>query len=163
MINTDPTISAVNFRPASNSVQTFYFDMSEVIKIEKRVVTSLPGFFGDIGGLRDFISTGIVLLIGPVQSYAFIFDQAQTFFRVAKAPKRKSKKKDGAADANNPNQKVEDLFELSLCLRAKIFFSSLLCVPCLSRQERKVKVQLDQAEEKLGKALDTRTIVKYQR
>lgn len=65
MLNIDPTKTKVGLTAPYNNLSTFYFDMSEVIKIEKRVVTSLPGFFGDIGGLRDFISTGIVLLIGP--------------------------------------------------------------------------------------------------
>ena len=39
-------------------------DLAGNIKIEQRVVTSLPSFFGEIGGLRDFAQQAILLLIG---------------------------------------------------------------------------------------------------
>lgn len=39
-------------------------DLDGNIQIEQRVVTSLPSFFGEIGGLRDFFQQTILLLIG---------------------------------------------------------------------------------------------------
>ena len=50
---------------------TYLFDLSQEIRIEKRAVTSLPSIFGDVGGLRDFMSTVAVLVIGGIQSKAF--------------------------------------------------------------------------------------------
>ena len=40
------------------------FDVSQQIQIEKRQVTSLPSLFGDVGGINEFLSTMIILVIG---------------------------------------------------------------------------------------------------
>ena len=50
---------------------TYLIDLSQEIRIEKRQVTSLPSLFGEVGGLRDFMATLAVLIIGGVQSKAF--------------------------------------------------------------------------------------------
>ncbi len=42
----------------------YLFDLSQTIKVEKRQVTSLPGLFGDLGGLYEFFATLAVTLIG---------------------------------------------------------------------------------------------------
>ena len=46
---------------------TFLFDLSQRVKIEKRVVTSIPALFGELGGLNDFLATIVVILIGNLQ------------------------------------------------------------------------------------------------
>lgn len=43
---------------------SFYFDLGQQVKIEKRVVNSLPELFGEVGGLRDFMKEIAVVLIG---------------------------------------------------------------------------------------------------
>ena len=66
----------------------FVMELGEEIKIEKRVVTSFPALFGDLGGLFDFLSYLVVFLIGGYQASAFRFDQLHQFFRInTKRPK----------------------------------------------------------------------------
>lgn len=66
--------------------------MSEEVKVEKRVVTSLISLFGDIGGLREVFSSLIVLIVGSYQSKAFLFDQIESNrFRVAEKDYRPKK------------------------------------------------------------------------
>ena len=48
----------------SESIASFYFQLGTTVKIESRVVNSLPELFGSIGGLREFFSTLTLLLIG---------------------------------------------------------------------------------------------------
>ena len=69
--------------PASpDSFKEFWFDLSVEIKIEKRVVKSLPSLFGEVGGLNDLLGTFVLLFIGMFQANAFIFDLATTFFMI---------------------------------------------------------------------------------
>ena len=63
-------------------LHSYQLDMSNAIKIEKRVVTDLISLFGDIGGLNDFLATFIIVLIGSVQTKLFTMDIVSTMFRV---------------------------------------------------------------------------------
>jgi hypothetical protein len=60
---------------------SYLFELCQEIKIEKRVVTSLPSLFGEVGGLGDIIRILIALIIGRMQAKLFTFDQIRTFFR----------------------------------------------------------------------------------
>ena len=46
-----------------NAFLDLYIDLSNEIKIEKRVVNSLPELFGSIGGLRDFLKSIVFVII----------------------------------------------------------------------------------------------------
>ena len=59
------------FEPA---IASFYFDLSETIRIEKRVVSSLPEIFGEIGGLRDFLKEITFYFIAGFQARNFALD-----------------------------------------------------------------------------------------
>ena len=59
------------------------FDLSQQIKVEKRQVTSLPGLFGDLGGLYEFFATLSVTLIGAYQAKMFALSQVKSLFRVS--------------------------------------------------------------------------------
>ncbi len=72
------------FPVESDSFKEFWFDLSVEIKIEKRVVNSLPSLFGEVGGLNDLLATFVLLFIGMFQVNAFIFDLATTFFKIGK-------------------------------------------------------------------------------
>lgn len=43
---------------------SFFFDLGQQIKIEKRVVNSLPSVFGEIGGFGELLRQFIALIIG---------------------------------------------------------------------------------------------------
>ena len=51
------------------------------ISVEKRVVTSFVSLFGELGGLYEFMATGIVYLISRYRSSSFTMAQVQTLFR----------------------------------------------------------------------------------
>jgi len=55
--------------------------LSNKISVEKRVVTSLVSLFGDLGGLYEFMATGVIFLIGRYQSSSFTVAQVKTLFR----------------------------------------------------------------------------------
>ena len=60
---------------------SIFIDLSNEIKIEARVVNSLLGLFGEIGGLREVFFSIIFILVGSLQSKKFLIDQAETLFR----------------------------------------------------------------------------------
>ena len=61
---------------------SFFFDLGQQIKIEKRVVNSLPSVFGEIGGFGFLLRQFVVLLIGGYQAKALFADQMRSLFRV---------------------------------------------------------------------------------
>ena len=54
-------------------------------------------------------------------------------------------------------------FKLSFCEQLRLLLNGCICMPCLTRRDRQIQKQLALGDDRLGKALDTRTIVKYQR
>ena len=64
-------------------IMTFAFDLSQEINVEKRQVTSIPGLFGDLGGLYEFLATIAAALVSGYQVRAYSFDLIKSFFRVA--------------------------------------------------------------------------------
>jgi hypothetical protein len=48
--------------------------MNQQLRIEKRVVNSLPEVFGEIGGLSELLRSAALLLIGGFQAKAFFAD-----------------------------------------------------------------------------------------
>ena len=46
-----------------NSYLEYTLNMGPQIKIEKRIVTSLPSLFGEIGGLYDFLILIVLFII----------------------------------------------------------------------------------------------------
>ena len=47
-----------------DSILTYAFDLSNLMKVEKRTVLSFPQLFGELGGLYEFISTLIFFILG---------------------------------------------------------------------------------------------------
>ncbi len=64
-------------------ITTYQFDLGQEIKIEKRQVTSIPGLFGDLGGLYEFLATIAAAMVSSYQVKAYSFDLIKSFFRVA--------------------------------------------------------------------------------
>ena len=56
--------------------------MGSKVKIEKRKIISLPNLFGEIGGLKDFFATLIILLIGGYQANNFLLESIGRFFLI---------------------------------------------------------------------------------
>ena len=59
----------------------YYFDLSETIKVEKRIVTDFPTLFGELGGLYEFVRTLCIFCIGGVQTKLYLIDTVNQFFR----------------------------------------------------------------------------------
>jgi hypothetical protein len=68
--------------------RSYVFNLSQTIKVEERQVTSLPGLFGDLGGLYEFFATVIVTLIGAYQTKVFALHQVKSLFRAAMGSQR---------------------------------------------------------------------------
>ena len=64
-------------------LRSFYFDLSQTIKVESRHVTTIPVLFGDIGGLYEFFATVAVSLIGAYKAKMFVLHQVNSLFRSA--------------------------------------------------------------------------------
>ena len=52
----------------------YVLEMGSKVEIEKRKVTSLPSLFGELGGLNDFFTKFIVLIIGGYQANSYVLD-----------------------------------------------------------------------------------------
>jgi hypothetical protein len=74
-----------------NAILDVYIDLSNEIKIEKRVVKSLPELGAKIGGLREVLYSTVFILIGGLQARTFILDQLESLFRVKSPPKKADK------------------------------------------------------------------------
>ena len=53
---------------------SFFIDLSNEIKIEKRVVTSFPSIFGEIFGLYEFMATFAILIVGKIPAKLNLLD-----------------------------------------------------------------------------------------
>ena len=62
---------------------TYKFHLSQKILVEKRQVASLAVLGGDLGGLYNFLTAIVMIVIGSYQTKAFTFDQVRSFFRLA--------------------------------------------------------------------------------
>ena len=54
--------------------------MSEMIKIEKRKVNSLPSLFGELGGLNEIFASTIMILISGFQANSFLQNSIKSLF-----------------------------------------------------------------------------------
>jgi len=70
------------FQSEEDALITYFFDLSNQIKIEKRIVNSIPSVLGSVFGLKDLLSILITFLIGRFQAKAFTFDMIANLFRV---------------------------------------------------------------------------------
>ena len=59
---------------------TYLFDLAFEIKIQKRVVNTLPNLFGAITGVEAFFEFLIVIFIGATPAKNYLFDRISTFF-----------------------------------------------------------------------------------
>lgn len=117
------------------------FDLSTKISIEQRTVKSIPVFFGNIGGLRDFLFQILALILGPLTAYGFKLDKAGRFFRMGPPPPQKGKSHSNRYFEKNGPQKIYserfESFKLSGWLRFKLMLHNACCMPCLcSKRDR---------------------------
>ena len=75
LLNIDPlSKTELPIRGPDDSYSTYLLDLSKIVKIEKRQVTSFPSLFGDITGLKDFFNFLIVIAIGGSQAKMYHFN-----------------------------------------------------------------------------------------
>lgn len=83
MLNVERQIPfEISVRREPEDRASFFFDLDQQIKIEKRVVNSLPSVFGEIGGFGELLRQFVALLIGGYQAKAFFGDQMASLYRV---------------------------------------------------------------------------------
>ena len=89
LLNLDSTskLEFIDSTMAERGILAIAFELSQEIKVEKRQVTSIPGLFGDLGGLYEFLATIVVALVSGVPSQSLQLRFNQIIFRVA-GPKR---------------------------------------------------------------------------
>ena len=122
---------------------------------------SLPDLFGNLGGLYEFLATAMLYLIGTFQSRAFSLDFVSSHFRT---PRRGARDFDPSHGL--PGVALHDkLFsKIKTGVSQNLKLSFWLCYRWVaSRRERQLKAMLEVGEDKLGTALDTRSIIKLQR
>ena len=65
LLNIDIGSRGYSYMPQVDSTLIeLIFSLSHSINVEKRTILSLPEVFADLGGLYEFLATGIVYLIG---------------------------------------------------------------------------------------------------
>ena len=67
--------------------------MGPRIEIEKRIVTSLPSLFGEIGGLNDFFASFVIFIISNFQANSFAIDSFKRLFLINKIEIRQQSNK----------------------------------------------------------------------
>ena len=141
--------------------------MSDQINIEKRVVQSLPALFGELGGLYDFLSAFVIVIIGSTQSMLFKLDQI-TMFRVNTQPNSDTGSNRIGQSLSRPPQSIDltksraSFSEIKPRLISKILvIARAYCCLCLCRRVKRPYKLLQMSDESLSRALDTRTIINY--
>ena len=146
---------------ADNAFFTYWFDLSQEIRVEGRQVMSFPTLFGDISGLKDFFNFLILIVIGSFQTKMYHFDQLKTFFRFDNTRQKESSKKGISATTMDlvKGRKQFSKFDPDLFVKFKLALYSF----CLSKRSQRRKDVFEKGLGKLENALDTRTIIRYQR
>ena len=127
---------------------TYLFDLAFEIKIQKRIVNTLPNLFGAITGVEAFFEFLIVIFIGATPAKLYLFDRLKSFF--LQNP-----------DGENQGEKGQELGETpGTSLKIKIWLGiSWMC--CLTKKEKRRKKLVELGSGKLEHALDIRTIIGY--
>lgn len=89
LLNIDKKTKSALSSPSDdpNLLHASYLDLSNEVKIEKRRVLSLLGAFGELGGIYQFFSFFIFVLVGRFPAKLLAFDQVMTLFRTtSKSP-----------------------------------------------------------------------------
>ena len=56
--------------------------MSPEVKIENRIVNSLPSLFGELGGLNEIFASTIMIIISGFQANSFLHDTIKSLFMI---------------------------------------------------------------------------------
>ena len=131
-----------------NILFTYLFDLDFEIKIQKRIVNTLPDLFGSITGVEAFFEFLIVIFIGATPAKNYLFDRIASFF--LQNPDVDSQEGKGQEVDVTPGTSLKIKIWLGL---------SWLC--CLTKKERRRKKLLYAGLDKLEHALDIRTIIGY--
>ena len=82
-INTNSRLP-VNAWIQPNVYYEFVLEIGPQIEIEKRRVISLPELFGEIGGLNDFITLTLVLILSSFRANAYLMDTINKLFLIGR-------------------------------------------------------------------------------
>ena len=147
----------------SDSLLTLYFDLSEKIKVESRVVTNIPTLFSDLGGLYSFFATIVVLMLGRIHGKLYLIDQVSTMFRESGLESQKTLSSNDESKGSNfsgLSKPLEDLesipslsdrqnlfkaISLGYCEALRFIYGCLFC----SRRDKRLRKLLDLGEAKI--------------
>ena len=73
----------------SDVLVQFIFDLSNTVKIEKRVVVSLTSMLGEVGGLYGILVGLAYFILGKIPEKLFLIHQVKALFRAADLDKQK--------------------------------------------------------------------------
>ena len=137
------------------------FTLSQSIQVEKRTVMSLPGIFGKIGGLYAFLAAIAKFFIGRYQSGAFSLQQVGEHYRI---PTTSDTRMAQLGPFPNLSLVAKLFMPLSFgpCQQLKFIYWPC-CKLFANKRDQMRKQMISKGEARLGKALDTRTIVRFQR
>ena len=161
-LNILPIQPGLFFPPKDDLLFQINFSISNLIKVEKRIVTSLPVLFGDVGGLYGSLATLASLLVSRYNSKRFNMSQLKTKFLIANSFSKFSRL---AYSPFPPLALREQMF-------SKLkwdFISSFkfiywpLCKCCTSKKELNRRNVIEKGDKKLQKALDMNKLIDQQR
>ena len=148
---------------AEREIMVYAFELSQEIKVEKRQVTSIPGLFGDLGGLYEFLATIVATLVSGYQVRAYSFDLIKSFFRVAGLKRQSNLTENQSMPLQLPmRQKLFQMTKFSMWLRLKLTYWSI-CFCCASTKEKKVRKIIQAGENKIERAFNVRTLIHLER
>ena len=149
------------FNPPDGGLLNLWFELSQEIHIESRKVTSFPVLFGDISGLKDFFNFLIVFVIGSSQTKMYHYNLLKTFFRYDNTRQIEGSKNDASVSPTDlvKGRKQFNNLDIGLFDKTKLALSSF----CLSKRLQRRKDVFKKGLGLLENALDTQTIIRYQR
>ena len=138
-----------------NSIITFVFDLALQVKIENRKVNSISELFGHIYGIKDFLVFIFSLVLGSLPANRYLQDQVNSLFL-------QEQKKRGTSENTSPSYSRIWLDE-TCYTHLRLAFCRSLPFCCASQKDRRLYRLHRRGDELLSQALDTRTIIGYQR
>ena len=150
-----------------NIIMHCFFDLSKKIQVEKRIVTSLPQLFGDLGGLYGALATISLLLISRYQRGTFSLHHIESQYRLP--PKSREFNKlfnalRGVNFQNNLTLRPRVFKEINLGLLEKLGYIYWPCCRCLATHKAREKNKIIfYGRDQIQKQLDTKRLIRMQR
>ena len=152
------TNSGLFFPPKDDMLFQLNFSISNLIKVEKRIVASLPVLFGDVGGLYGSLATLASLLVSRYNSKRFTMSQLKKKFLVAESSSKFSRLVNRPFPPLALRERMFSKLKWNFLSSIKFIYWPL-CKCCTNKHERNRREVIEQGDKKLLKALDTNKLI----